>query len=356
MVVLLVGASVFTTPGRAAHPVLRVGVSGAGTVESREGRIDCGRRCAARFARGHTVKLRARPAKHFAFLAWSGACTGTAPECWVTSARAAIVVATFSRKVRYINIVVSGPGTVVSSPPGIRCGTGGSECRGEFGVGTEVELRAFGTPAGVLDGWGGRCSRAGTGRCRLVVPEPEEPKSPLEDTSLSVTAQFRHAAPSPTPVTLSVPPAIRSMPTGLLCPPTCDAVFASGTRVTLEGMSSGVSWWSGCVGVADRCTLIVDAPTIIRAAALPDRDRITGIGLNVSVSGPGSVAGPSISCGAGRPGPCTGLFRTHETVRLRAVPARGARFLGWRGFCNGRRTLCTVPIRTASVVYAQFRR
>jgi len=72
---------------------------GSGTVKSRPGSLDCGRKCSARLAPG-IVTLTARPATGWRFARWQGACRGIKPTCRVTLAagRSATVTATFARK------------------------------------------------------------------------------------------------------------------------------------------------------------------------------------------------------------------------------------------------------------------
>jgi hypothetical protein len=75
--------------------------------------------------------------------------------------------------------------------------------------------------------------------------------------------------------------------------------------------------------------------------------------LTVSVAGPGRVLSTprGISC-AGR---CSATFERGMRLRLRALPARGARFAGWGGACRGPKA-CRVTLDRATSVRARFRR
>src|SRR5262249_39586706 len=55
---------------------LAVSVRGRGTVKSSPRGIACPGRCAAPFASGGTVRLRAKPARGWQFVGWVGACKG----------------------------------------------------------------------------------------------------------------------------------------------------------------------------------------------------------------------------------------------------------------------------------------
>jgi hypothetical protein len=75
--------------------------------------------------------------------------------------------------------------------------------------------------------------------------------------------------------------------------------------------------------------------------------------LTVSVAGPGRVLSTprGISC----PGRCAAAFERGRPVALRAVPVKGARFLGWSRGCRGT-AACRVKLDRARSVGARFRR
>jgi hypothetical protein len=66
-----------------AVPPARVVVTrtGRGTVKSAPAGLACGTRCSGAFAAGATVTLTARPAKHWRFAGWGGACSGKRATC-----------------------------------------------------------------------------------------------------------------------------------------------------------------------------------------------------------------------------------------------------------------------------------
>lgn len=75
--------------------------------------------------------------------------------------------------------------------------------------------------------------------------------------------------------------------------------------------------------------------------------------LTVSVAGAGRVVSTprGVSC-ARR---CTATFERGMRLTLRALPARGARFVGWGGACRGTKA-CRVTLDRARSVQARFRR
>ena len=311
--------------------------------------------CSARYKRGAVVALRASPEEFFHFEQWSGGCVGTARRCIIALDRAKTVRATFERSTGTVRMAVGGPGRVVSDPEGLDCGTAVEECAGSFPDGTRLRLTATADAGGVFDAWGGAvCSGTPAAVCELVV-----------DGDVEVSATFRNAAPDPGSHTLNVIPQegahVVSVPAGIDCPELCTAQFASGTRVTLQGVPAE---WSGeCVGVGVDCILVVDETIGVTARGSANPGPPT-FGVNVSVSGPGVVSGGErivsrqIRCGiaTGSLFDCGELFDAGTTVRLKAVPRRGARFARWRGFCSGKKQRCRLRVTAPKTVLAYFRR
>ena len=74
---------------------LSVSVTGSGIVTSSPAGINCGSACLASFPSSTSVTLTASPGTGYAFIGWSGACTGTS-ACQVTMSQARSVTATFA--------------------------------------------------------------------------------------------------------------------------------------------------------------------------------------------------------------------------------------------------------------------
>ncbi len=223
--------------------VQREGEAG-GSVSSNAAGIDCGSSCSHSFADGESVTLTATPASHFEFTGWSGgACSGTG-RCHLAMYSDATVTARFAAIVHSVTVSKSGPGSVVSSPPGIDCG---SSCSHSFADGESVTLTA--TPASHFEftGWsGGACS--GTGRCHLAMY-----------SDATVTARFAAIVHSVT-VSKSGPGSVVSSPPGIDCGATCSTHFDEAASVTLEAAPEGSTAviWSGCTSSAGRACHVAD--------------------------------------------------------------------------------------------------
>ncbi len=293
---LALGALTSAAGASVAKPRLGVSVDGDGRVASRDGRIDCGRRCSARYRSGAVVSLGATPESFFAFDHWSGGCVGTSSRCFVSVDGAKTVRAAFVRRTTKVALTVSGPGTVRSDPAGIVCGKGGDQCSAEFPAGTSVTLSTTPESGGLFGRWSDPC---GVGaQCSLVL-----------DRDIELLAAFAHEDPDPDAPLLTVVPDgshVTSDPPGIDCPPTCQAEFPSGTIVTIQG---DITKWNGlCVGVARQCAIILDNSDGTGTGG-PPPPPARSLGLNVSVSGPGLVsAGGGIRCGRTTLFDCEALY------------------------------------------------
>ena len=328
-------------------PALRVSTDGNGTIASRDGRIDCGLRCFARYRRGSVVSLGATPNSFFAFDHWSGGCVGSAPRCFVVVGSTKPVRASFIQNTARLELSVSGPGTITSTPAGIVCGRAGTQCSAEFPAGTEVTLTPTLDFGGLFGAWGEPCQSAGDGPCTLVV-----------DGDVGLLAAFKHDDPDPDEPQLTVVPEgshVTSDPPGIDCPPTCQHEFPSGTLVTLQG---DVSKWNGlCVGVVRSCAIILDDSDGTGTGGPPPPPPPRQLGVNVAVSGPGMVtASGGIRCGRTTLFDCQRLYAQGSTVVLRAKPGRRGRFAFWSGFCVGKKRTCYLRVTAPKTVQALFRR
>jgi hypothetical protein len=164
--------------------------TGAGTVSSTPAGISCGAACSYTYSAGTVVTLAATPSTGSTFSGWSGGgCSGTAP-CGLAGNGSFTVTATFdslpsptptptptpsSSPVYTLTVSKQGPGNVMSSPAGIKCG---SACSATYAAGTDVTLTAVPAKGARFVGWsGGGCS--GTGTCTVTV-----------NTATSVSATF----------------------------------------------------------------------------------------------------------------------------------------------------------------------
>jgi uncharacterized repeat protein (TIGR02543 family) len=243
--------------------LLTVSKSGAGTVTSAPGGINCGATCSAAYASGSFVTLMAASADGNSFVGWGGACKGKKTRCRVSMKRARSVSAAFTQNsttniaTSYsLNVSVSGSGTVTSSPAGINCGT---TCGATYVSGTAVTLTAAAASGYSFAGWSGGCSGTSTS-CTVSMT-----------AARSVTASFSQNVVS---YTLSVAKSgsgtVISSPGGINCGSACSANYASGTSVTLTASpASGYSfagWSGGCSGTSTSCTVSMTAARSVTAS------------------------------------------------------------------------------------------
>jgi hypothetical protein len=141
--------------------------SGAGTVTSTPGGLDCGSLCLVSYTHGTTVTLAATPAISSTFVGWGGACSGVDP-CTVTMDAARSVTANFVLKRFTLQVKNMLGATVISSPPGIDCG---DVCAAEFPYGTQVKL-SFVAGAPIIYRWQGACT--GSQDCAVTLDDDKQ--------------------------------------------------------------------------------------------------------------------------------------------------------------------------------------
>jgi hypothetical protein len=231
--------------------------------------------------------------------------------------------------VRLFTVVVqkhpegTGDGTVTSSPVGIDCGV---TCSGEFEEGTTVSLNAAAAPGSVFAGWSGGCS--GTGPCSVT-------------NTATVIARFNVAVATDRLTVIiggTGTGTVTSNPSGIACPGTCAADFATGTTVTLTATptnGSTFNGWSGgtCAGTGP-CVVAMtgDDQTVtatFTAASVLFTLTVTnnGRGQGTIDSSPPGIIACSTTCSAG--------FAPSTTVTLTATPSVGSTFGVWGGDCSG---------------------
>ena len=314
--------------------------TGAGTVTSSPGIINCGATCSQVVPSGSTYTLTATPAAGSTFAGWSGGgCTGTG-TCSVSVTADTTVTAMFTLNQYALAVMKtgSGGGGVVSAPAGVVCG---GTCTTQFAHGTVVTLTATPATNSIFGGWnGGGCS--GTGTCTVTM---------TADTI--VGANFQRPS-----WTLAVAKAgtgagtVTSSPGSINCGSTCSQVALNGSTFTLTATPAAGSvftGWSGggCTGTGT-CSVSVTADTTVTATfALVQTLSVTKAG-----TGDGTVTSSpaGISCGAD----CSEPYATGTTVTLTATPSTGSTFAGWSGGgCSGTGT-CTVTLTAATAVTATF--
>lgn len=152
-----------------AGVVLRVSVSGMGSIASQPSGIDCGSTCQATFSPNTSVTLTAVPAQGQAFSGWGGACAGAATSCTVVMAEARAVSATFEPggARTLVRASVTGSGRITSQPSGLDCP---SNCASAFSTSSTVAVTAVPSAGHAFAGWSGDCS-GGAETCSLSLTQ-----------------------------------------------------------------------------------------------------------------------------------------------------------------------------------------
>jgi hypothetical protein len=148
---------------------------------------------------------------------------------------------------------------------------------------------------------------------------------------------------------------VASTPAGIDCGSICSATYPGGTLIVLSAAPAAgtvFSGWSGsgCSGT-DPCTL-AGAGSMIVNATFDVATTSTTFVLSVNKKGSGAISSSlgGISCGNS----CSAIYTSGTVVTLTAVPANGARFIGWSGGgCSGTAT-CAVMVNTNTSVTASF--
>jgi phospholipase C len=158
------GGTSANTPPTPETFSLTVTTTGTGRVTSSPAGIDCPTTCSASFTSGTSVTLSATAGSGFQFSGYGGACSGT--SCQITLSSDQSVSATFASvpaNSGQVTVVLSGQGTVTSSPAGINCP---SACSAKFDNGTTVSLTATPASGSTFSGFTGDCSGA---TCQLAI-------------------------------------------------------------------------------------------------------------------------------------------------------------------------------------------
>jgi len=324
--------------------------NGSGQVTSSPAGIDCGdggTDCSADFSHGTEVTLSAAPGTGSDFTGWSGACSGSG-SCVVSMDQAREVTATFSLQTRALTVAVAGSGSggVTSTPVGIECGGGASNCSHEFDYGTEVTLSAAPATGSDFTGWSGACS--GSGSCVVSMDEVREVTASFAVQSRDLTVNLTGAGTG----------RVTSSPPGIDCGggvDDCDGSFDHGTTVTLAatpGPDSVFVGWSGggCSGTGE-CAFSLDQTTEITAEFAPVKFRT----LNVQVQGQGKVTGPGIECGQGS-ADCSQSYEDGTKLDLKAIAADGWKLAGYTAPCSSRDDVCELSMDQDRTVTATFSR
>jgi len=179
-------------PDPTPKQALKMTVTGSGSVSSSPAGIDCGTTCTASFAPGTTVTLTAAPMKGYDFSDWAGACTGSKTTCTLSITAAMSATATFVAQAPpppqsyALSVIVTGSGSVGSTPSGINCG---ATCETSFTQGTSVTLTAAPGTGTNFSSWGGACSGSKTTCTISITAATNVTASFVAQTSANTCAQ-----------------------------------------------------------------------------------------------------------------------------------------------------------------------
>ncbi len=141
----------------------------------------------------------------------------------------------------------------------------------------------------------------------------------------------------------------------MLCDSDCRVELPSGTRVRLTAEASRGSQfegWSGaCTGAAE-CVIVMSAASTVAANFTRKAPSAPPVQLIVEKTGNGVVTSfpAGVDCGEH----CWHTFAHGTMVTLYATPLKGMEFRGWNGGCHGRSRECSVELRAAQMVSADF--
>lgn len=324
------------------NPTLSVAISpnGGGTVTSSPAGIDCGVTCSNAYPAGTSVQLTATPATGYVFSQWSGACTGSSTTCTVAVSATTTATATFTQTAPStfgLTVVVSGPGSVGSTPPGISCG---ASCSASFAASSSVTLTATPAPGATFVSWTGACSGS-SATCVVTM-----------SAARNVGATFAAASQVALNVSTTAGGMVTTLPGGINCGTTCAAAFALGTNVSVVATPSvGYSFtgWGGACTGTNVCDLVMDANKSVSATFAPVP--VGQYALTVQDIGNGTIvsAPAGINCGTA----CANTFPTGTRVTLTATASPGSVFAGWGGACTGLGA-CVVLMDQVQTVSATF--
>jgi hypothetical protein len=151
----------------------------------------------------------------------------------------------------------------------------------------------------------------------------------------------------PVSVTLAGTGTVTSLEPGIACGAPCTTQWDQGAFVTLKATPAAgqrfVRWSGACVGTSD-CALQVNQAEAVTAVFGPALRRVR---LTMSTRGRGTVrCSPS----------CSATIAAGKSLTLRAVAAKGWKFVSWSGACKGANPVCRPATVAAVSVRATFRR
>jgi hypothetical protein len=314
--------------------------------------------CSDVFPAGTNVTLTATPDAGSAFVAWSGACSGTG-QCQLSMNQNESLTAAFDIGAYQLTVFGSGPGSgTITDGGNINCSWGGQSntgtCSDVFTAGTTVTLTATGDAASsTFNGWSGAC--AGGNPCQITLNQSESASAAfiLNTYQLQVSGSGNGSGT----ITSNIG-GINCSWNGTTTSGTCSQTYDHGTVVTLTAnpsAGSGFTGWSDACTGGGSCQVTMDQGRNATASFALDMYLLTVSGTG---TGTGTITdGGRINCtwdGAIHSGNCVDSFAVGTTVTLTATnDAASSSFDGWSGACTGDNP-CQITITQAESATARF--
>lgn len=282
----------FTAPGTTTTyytVTVTLAGTGTGTVTTNAGTLTCANStCTGSFADGTTLTLTPSATAGSTFASWGGACSGTSTCTLTISGADQSATATFNvTGGNELTVIVSGLGSVASSPTGISCSSN-STCNANYASSQTVTLTATPISGNVFSGWsgavGGTCSGT-TNPCTVSMSQVQSVTAMFSATyALTVT----NTSTKITGTTYSG--TVTSNTGGINCGATCSATINSGTSVTLTaapGTATSVGWTGPCTGslTSTTCSFTMSSAQNVTATFYPSTCSTSISGGGISTTG-----------------------------------------------------------------------
>jgi List-Bact-rpt repeat protein len=270
--------------------------------------------CAASYADGETITVKATPDSHSTFVSWASCSSTTANECTVSSiASNTTVTATFNLAQRTLTVNKAGTGDGSFS---CDTGSGPSACAASYPDGTDITISATPLAGSSFAGWsGGGCS--GTGNCVI--------NDIAANTTVTGTFNLNQS-------TLTINKT-GSGNGSFTCdtgsgPGACLSAYPNGATVTIAATPNSHSTFggwsgSGCSGTGTCVITLSSNKTVSAAFSLAQRI----LTLEKKGSGDGSFL---CDTGSGYLA-CQASYADGTTLVVKATPDANSTFGGWEG-------------------------
>ncbi len=329
---------------------LQVSKTGVGTISSDPPGIACGAGCpsATSSFTESPITLHALDGAGYIFDGWTGACAtaNPSPDCTVSLTQPLTTTGATFTQVFTLNMTVTGMGTVTSSPSGILCGDGNTDCSEAYETGTPTTLTVEPSSGWEVYAWSGTGAGCTTGQhiCTVTMSQAR-----------NVTVELRRQ------YTVTVVPTVGTgtgtvTGGGISCPGTCTAVHFDGDAFLLTeapgsagaGSQNVFTTWGGsCSGSSSTCNVTVDGDETVTAQFTLQHQ----LSVTIAGTGSGSVSGTGgFTCASGT---CAKYYDTGTTVTLTPTPGASSSFDTFSGDCSG--ATCVPTITSPRTITASFR-